>query len=106
MSRRKDGLSVLALRVWRYLRDEGGWHRHYEVVDGLRLEGGPQKNNHAVSKALHALEARNNVQRHPGHVDPRRPHYGVTARCTPPEFETLTPSPSHKPEPATEAEAT
>ena len=104
MTRRRDGLSITAVLIWRYLRDEGGWHRPAEVAGALRIEGGPQKANAAAAKALHALEARRNVMRHPGHVAPRRPAYGVTARCAVPEFETLTPSPNHQPDPAPDQE--
>lgn len=105
MTTRKDGLSPTALRIWRYMRDEGGWWRPAEVAGALRLDSDCQMANAAATKAMQALEARRNVLRHAGHVDPRRPQYGVTARCTPPDWETLTPSPSHKPEAAEETTA-
>jgi hypothetical protein len=102
MTRRKDGLSVVAIRAWRYMRDEGGWFRPTEVAAALQLDVGAQRANAAVTKAMQALETRGHVARNPGQLDTHRPRFGVTTRCCAPDLETMTPSPAHKPAPMPE----
>jgi hypothetical protein len=95
-SKRPDGLSQVALAVWRHLRDQGGWHRPFEVAQEVIAPLLPpgesaQRVNCAAGASLAALHRRGHITTHAlGSQD--RPRYGVTGRCNPPEGESMVPS--------------
>lgn len=78
------------LRVWRFVRDAGGWWTAAEVGrQMLRHMDDPSRASQTASRWLSALAQRGHIARRPGSPACT---YGVTSACWPPVGETLLPS--------------
>lgn len=72
--------------IWRFIRDEGGWHLRDEIAESLALDAnGKMKLCHALRRLVREGYA---VVR-PDRIG--RDRYGVTALCAAPEGLTLEP---------------
>lgn len=91
MSGPRYSLSPGALSVWRFLRDQGGYWMPGDIAATLRPAGDPRSANQRVARWLSALRAQQCVAINPRAI--RVKSYGVTARCWPPEGESLEPQP-------------
>ncbi|MCI1193392.1 hypothetical protein MOJ79_16280 [Calidifontimicrobium sp. SYSU G02091] len=77
--------------IWRYLRDEGGWHSRDDLIRALALDGTGERMLRDSLRRLLRNAAIKLRCTHDGVVT-----YGVTAHCEPPDGETIVPD-SHRP---------
>lgn len=85
-----EPLSKDALRAWRFMRDAGGYWSAGDLGDQMFPGLGSATAAMRASRYLSALARREHIAIHPRVR--RVNYYGVTARCVPPEGETLEPS--------------
>ncbi|GAB4209931.1 MAG: hypothetical protein Fur0019_17350 [Tibeticola sp.] len=85
---RRCGDPTFDVLIWRYIRDEGGWHTAHEIRQALALDSsGAMRLAHTLRRLKRGL-----------HIASRpdvygRECYGVTTACWPVEGETLQPDP-------------
>ncbi len=88
MSTPRYSLSPGALMLWRFLRDSGGYWTPGDIAEALMPGDNIKLASTRTSRWLFSLQARQCVSLNPRSI--RRKSFGVTARCMPPEGESMT----------------